>query len=514
MLKSIISAICLLCFISLGSAQHVHERGKCGTVANEEFKERIQANKKYIAESNKSLETIYLPIKFHRVGKTTGEEKVNITSILDMMCRLKREYAKYDIIPYIKDGFGDVNSSGILLDPIGNESQIVQNKSGNAIDIFITENASTGNVPGDGTTLGYYAPPFGSQERDYIVVRKKEVIDSTETLEHEIGHYLSLDHTFSGWEGVQYSEQVHGNPLEISSVGGTAIELVSRNGNCETAGDQLCDTPADYNFSFSIVDTDDDPNNNIASGCTIIKDIKDSDGAVVAPDVRNIMSYYSCSGKYFSESQIELMNADFNSPARDFLRTAYIPNLEEITETPTIISPSSSVDTYNSVSFEWTAVENADHYVLEISSSTTSQSYVTTEPKAFITDLNPNEVYFWVVAPFNETSTCIRTSPKVLQTGDIFSSVEDLSAVADIQIFPNPVNNGETIQVRINSSEAFKADFSLLSLDGKTVFERKDTQINTNTNSIEINTNNIAAGMYLLHVKSSAGLYSKQIVIK
>lgn len=505
MLKTIISIISVLCFISVGSAQHHHENGKCGFVSDEAFKERIKTNKKYVATAaaeGRSMETIYLPIKFHRVGRADGTEKINVSSILDMMCRLKREYAKYDIVPYISEGFGEVNSTGVLLDPFNNEPQIVPEKSGNAVDIFITENANTGNVPGDGTTLGYYAPPFQNLERDYIIVRKKEVIDSTETLEHEIGHYLSLDHTFVGWEGVQYSEQVHGSPVTISSVGGRQVELVSRTGNCETAADQLCDTPADYNLVFSVADTDGNPNNDITSGCTIIQDIKDANGAVLQPDVRNIMSYYSCTGKSFSEGQIELMNADFNSPARSFLRSSYIPNLAEITETPTLTAPGTSVDTYNSVSFEWTAVPNADSYVLEISSSTESFSYVTSEPKAFVTDLKPNEIYFWVVAPFNETSSCIKTSPKVLQTGDIFSSVDDLNDIADIQVFPNPIEGGASLQIRINSTESFEADFSLLSLDGRKVYEQRGHKINTQTNSLEINTNKIAAGMYLLHVLS------------
>ncbi len=505
----------MVMFFGLATAQQHHPRGKCGTVSNEEFRERIKTNKKYIVENGRSQETIYLPIKFHRVGKTDGSEKVNITSILDMMCRLKREYGKYDIIPYISQGFGSIDNTGILLDPITNEAPMVAEKSGNAVDIFITENASTGNIPGDGTTLGFYAPPFGNQERDYIVLRKKEVIDSTETLEHELGHYLSLDHTFYGWEGVQYNPQVQGNPLTISSVGGSAVELVSRTaGNCETAGDMLCDTPADYNFPFSIPDTDNDPSNNISSGCTIIRDIMDSDGAVVLPDTRNIMSYYSCNGKHFSEGQLDLMMADFNSPARDFLRSSYIPNLNEITETPTIVAPGSMASTYNSINFEWTAVPNAESYVVEISSSTTNHSYVTSEPKLFVDDLLPNETYFWVVAPYNETSTCVRTSPKVLLTGDVFSSVENLNEIAEIQVYPNPINEGESLQIRINSAEAFDADFTIVSLDGREVYQEKNKKINTNTNQLEINTGNIPSGLYLLHVESSSGIFSKQIVIK
>lgn len=509
MLKTLFSALLLISFASILGAQHIHVDGKCGFKSTEEFRKKIKTNKKYIAENGRTQETIYLPIKFHRVGNTDGSQKVSALAVLDMMCRLKREYEKYDMIPYISNGFGDVNNTGINLDPSGNSAQIVPEKSGDAIDVFITENANTGPVAGNGTTLGYYSP-----STDHIVMWKKEIIDSSETLVHEMGHYLSVDHTFFGWEDVQYSQQLHGNPLTVSSVGGREVELVSRtNGNCETAADQLCDTEADYNFPFSIEDTDENNTNDIASGCALITPILDSNSAGLRPDTRNIMSYYSCGNKRFSEGQIDLMVADYMSPQRSFLRTGYIPNLEEITEVPDQISPTGAVDTYNSINFEWTAVPNATSYVLEISSTNGSESYVVSEPKAFVSNLNPNETYFWSVAPFNETSTCIKSGIKIFQTGDVFTSVDDLNNIADVQIYPNPIETGESLNIRINSTEAFDAELSIISLDGREVLNLKDQKISASTNQIEINTNQISAGMYLLHIKSEAGLFSKQIVI-
>jgi len=174
--------------------------------------------------------------------------------------------------------------------------------------------------------LGFYAVPFGAAERDYIVVRKKEFTDSTATLEHELGHLLSLNHTFNGWEGTPYSTSLHGNPLTISNVGGVPVELVDRNSNCETAGDQLCDTAADYNFVFPANDSP-----NLVAGCNMAVDIFDSENNLLVPPSSNLMSYYTCNNQVFTEGQVELMMADFNSPARDHLRSSYIPNLNEIT---------------------------------------------------------------------------------------------------------------------------------------------------------------------------------------
>ena len=492
-----------------------HDHGFCGTVSNEFQKERIKANKKYASEHDVRSETIYLPIKFHRVGTTQGTEQVKVSSVLDQMCRLRREYAKYDIIPYISNGFNDVFNSGIFFDPIGNNGQIENNKSGSAVDVFITENADTSNsVPGDGTTLGFYAVPFGNSGRDYIVVRKKEVIDSTETLEHELGHYLSLDHTFDGWEGVQYNQEVHGNPLTVSVVGGNAIELVDRDSNCETAGDQLCDTPADYNFNFSFENTDSDLNNDIVAGCNMVETIRDSEGKALSPMTNNIMSYYTCPNQKFTDGQVGLMMADFNSSARTHINSNYVPNLNEVTEIPTLVSPGSMAPIYNGIVFEWTAVEHADFYSLEISSSSESFNYITTQPSAFITDLSPDETYFWLVAPFNETSGCGRTSPKVLITGGDATSVESLNDLAEFYVFPNPINQGASLQVQITSKESFTADLTILSLEGKEVLVQKGKEIKTNNNLLEISTESLTSGMYILQVRSEKGVFSKQIVIK
>jgi len=494
--------------VSLSAQSFGHDHAKCGTVSNELSIERVKENKKRAASSDFRMETIYLPIKFHRVGTNDGSDQIKISSILDQMCRLTREYKKYDIVPYIYEGFNDVFNTGIYLNPLANNSQMISRKDGNAVDIFVTENADVGSEGGGGLTLGYYVTP-GVSENDYIVLRKKELIDSTGTIEHELGHYLSLLHTFNGWETVPFDLNIHGNPVSISSVGGVPVELVDRNSNCENAGDLLCDTETDHNFNFLGQGSP-----AITAGCNMIVELRDKEDNLIEPPFNNTMSYYSCTDGIFSEGQIELMNADYNSPFRNHIRNSYIPNLNEITEAPTLLTPSSDAEIYNSVQFNWTAVEHADFYVLEITSSSEAFSYITTQPNKLVTDLSPDKNYFWQVSPFNETSTCIRSSNKVVSTGNVFSSVESLNDVAQIMIYPNPVDLGASLQISIDSKEAFNADISILGLDGKEVLVQNNKKINTNNNILEIPTENIASGMYFLQIRSQRGVFSKQIVIK
>jgi len=508
--KIIISILIAFVGFSTSNAQdeqHNHSKGVCGTIDHTQIFERLERNKKSIREENKSIETIYLPIKFHRVGETNGSQKILPSSILGMMCRLKDEMAAADIVPYIYEGFGEVDNSGIFYDPSSNASQIVGEKDPNAVNVFITENASVGSG-GGGTTLGYYSP-----NGDFVIVRKKEITDASGTLAHELGHFLSLPHTFFGWEGTNYSEEDHGNPLEITVLGNTLIELVDRDENCEVAADRLCDTPPDFNFPFSATDIDGNPLTNLATSCGMNKDIFDSQNNLVVPMANNVMSYFDgCQEYMFTEQQIELMEADFLSDEREHIKTDYVPNTgvvegEIVVETP-------EVEFYNSILFEWEALENADFYALEITNASGVFTYVTDTNQKLVTDLEPDEFYFYSISAFNETSSCVTSNSKPLQTNGEFTSVETLEDLAEINVYPNPLRIGDELIIDINSTESFQAQIQVMALDGKVVKNMMDINVHTNDNSIKVNTDGVAAGMYLLQIKSSEGIFAKQIIVK
>lgn len=88
--------------------------------------------------------------------------------------------------------------------------------------------------------------------------------ESFGTLPHEMGHFWGLPHTF-----------------EVSN----GLELVDGS-NCETAGDGVCDTPADpYDESGTEAFVD-------ASTCRFIYKEKDANGDYYDPIVGNLMDYY------------------------------------------------------------------------------------------------------------------------------------------------------------------------------------------------------------------------------
>jgi hypothetical protein len=114
---------------------------------------------------------------------------------------------------------------------------------------------------------------FAGKIGDYMVLTHGCVTDG-KCWSHEMGHFFSLAHTFET---------------------GNGIELVNES-NCVTAGDSICDTPADINPA------------PVNGSCQWIGTNTDPNGNYYTPIIGNIMSYHPSACKTpFTVGQLDKM---------------------------------------------------------------------------------------------------------------------------------------------------------------------------------------------------------------
>lgn len=112
-----------------------------------------------------------------------------------------------------------------------------------------------------------YMPP---SQNGSVYIKKGCLMGSS--LSHQIGHFFDLFHTH---------ETIFG------------LELVSRSGNCSTAGDRCCDTQADPDLE-GIVN----------ANCIYFGTAKDADNAFYTPSTKNMMSFSNDNCRcFFSNTQ-------------------------------------------------------------------------------------------------------------------------------------------------------------------------------------------------------------------
>lgn len=146
----------------------------------------------------------------------------------------------------------------------------------NVINLFVIESQQLypGDQCGFGRHLGVMYPDSGS-----IFIQKS--CFQTNIIAHQLGHYFGLLHTWTG----------------------SGAELVDGS-NCTTAGDFICDTPADPYDPF----VDEPPFLGMGrEDCLFIYPATDANGEYYRPDVGNIMSAYQYCYCGFSRQQFALM---------------------------------------------------------------------------------------------------------------------------------------------------------------------------------------------------------------
>lgn len=511
MSKKIITTTALLLaavlFMPL-AAQH----NWCGTTGEyaRQVEQQLIANKKAL---KKGLvigrqDTRYIPLQFHLIARTNGEDRVRLDKVLDQLCAINEDFEAIGFQFYLKDGaFNFIDNNTAYENHLQVQSAILESeRDPSAVNIFVPETAnfSSGGV---GTVLGYFNPGF-----DWLVISKNEISASSSTLPHELGHFFSLLHPFSGWEPNAWNEEDHGNPVTQTTApdGFTEVELADGS-NCEEAGDRVCDTPANYNFGFGW------PN------CEFDALVYDRNNDLLQPDEELFMSYFlacSRSSYYFSDDQIDLMLADYDAPSSSYYRNSYIPNQDVIEETPELTAPAGgqAFTRYNDIEFQWNSVPGAEAYLLQVALGPTFADpivdEVVTGTSKVIELLQPSRLHFWRVRPFNEYYTCTSFSSFSTFTTGALTSTQEAVLAETFTVQPNPLRAGQPLSVQLSANEAFRANFALYSLTGQAVQQLGQRYIPVGNTHFNLPLQEaLPAGIYLLEMREGARRQFTRLVV-
>ena len=511
--------IAILCTLPFFNKIHAQAKIICGTHDLEELDKRQTENMEFLARNPlQQRAPIYIPIAIHLVGDNNGAGRVSEYKVIEQMNQLYKDYVKMGAIFYLRDStFYYVNSTRIYNTPETSVSVDSMNrlKKGNCINVFVSKTATPPSASSIGTTLGYYSPTY-----DYLVVRIDQINKYSGTLSHELGHFFSLPHTFRGWDFEPWDQATHGTTVTALSPGGVPNERV--NGgmgfNCtgtseaNRGGDRICDTPPDYNFGFGW------------TGCSEFTTVvNDPAGVRIDPQENNMMGYFiGCSSYIFTDDQSALKVADYNSSRRNYLRTyRRTPNTNTISTAPNLVFPINQelVDPYNDITLRWDPVPNAGFYVVEVSRSSSMdvdyKVYTTKNPFLRLRNLLANRPdYRWRVTPYNEAYFDVVSSPiQRFKTG-IVNSVSQIEEISYMDIVPNPISQGESIEIWMNNIANFQGNISIINAAGVKVFERANQFFNKGDDKILIPSDNMAKGLYFLNINTTEGIITKKLILQ
>ncbi|MFZ4427818.1 MAG: GEVED domain-containing protein [Saprospiraceae bacterium] len=232
----------------------------------------------------KNTTLVNLPVQFHVVRSATGQTDVTNSTLERAVVVLNEYFANAGLRFFQCASVKYIDDNTLRNFFISQQSALVaRSYVANVVNIYCVPTIEGGGVGG-------YTYLPGSRQPDLIVM-DDGLLTST-TLTHEMGHFFGLLHT--------HGMANCGNVLPATD------ELVDGS-NCSTAGDLVCDTPADpglLGIGCAQYQVD--------ASCNYTGLALDARGQPFSPDVRNIMSYSrsSCRSR-LSPGQYSRINATY-----------------------------------------------------------------------------------------------------------------------------------------------------------------------------------------------------------
>lgn len=246
---------------------------ECGTPTPS--KEAVEVAEKAILQLKQGLgdkglpSLVSIPVKAHIIRQSNGAGGLNEATLNAAIATMNTIYQPINLQFYLCSGVHYIDDDNLYNCDIDTDnSQLILNNVNDAVNIYFA-----GVLTASGSQLnGISSFPSGNASANWLIMYNGAV-GNGETLSHEMGHYWNLYHSH---------ETAYGKELVTRGAGA----------NCTTAGDRVCDTPADPCCYFYN-----------SSNCTYNGTAVDASGATYSPQISNLMSYYGACRTQFTIGQ-------------------------------------------------------------------------------------------------------------------------------------------------------------------------------------------------------------------
>jgi hypothetical protein len=476
------------------------QHAPCGTpAAPESVRQFIQSLDYSVLPEDPTR--INIPVTIHIVKATNGSGGFLENNAFLTICDLNQRMASAGLFFYVPGAVRFILSDA-LYNPVDYgplNTMISQNNVARTMNIYYT---NLGAMSLCGFAFYPNSGPGGAQNNGAVVMSFACSQPNGTTLTHEVGHFFNLPHTF---------DQTSNNPTASSA------ERVTRNfnepsprlsANCNTEGDNFCDTPADFI----------DNRWNCPTGIIQL----DINGDRFRPDSSYYMSYSSdqCMSR-FSDQQITAMRATLtttNSP-RGYLTINPMPAYPDITTGAALISPATA-DTFpgNYVVFRWNRTPGATSYQIKILLFNFSVLDTITTDTFYISQarlIRANREHSWQVRALNGANLCTPYSDRIFFYAGAYVTNVGIRSESEINawmVYPTLFESGVSHPLNIvGLTENVQAKAVISDASGRTI---QEWTLERNLDRHKLSLPPLASGLYYIHIQQNQQHKAFKIVVQ
>ena len=230
-----------------------------GTHFSDEVKAFFSTSLTQIAAYNDSTSRgiIDVPVKVHLVAQSDGQGALSLNEVREAFAKLNAAFIPAHIRFVVLDDFGRILNDKLYKMQREHEQELVKTyDQKGVINVYVVHTIESE----EGGCCGYTYPPMTKEGKDRLFITQR-CFKGEAAFIRQMGHYFGLYPT-------------HGPDADKRSG-----ELADGR-NCETEGDQICDTPADPQLN----------NQNVNERCLYTGSLLDAQGKYYRPLTNNYMS--------------------------------------------------------------------------------------------------------------------------------------------------------------------------------------------------------------------------------